>query len=286
MKQRSYFTFIIIILTLLSLACSTLRELANVQKPLVTLDKMQITGLSFENISFKFDVGVDNPNNLSVKLAGFEFDFQLNDQSFIQGKQQQDVLIEAQSKSTVDVPITLEYSNIYSNYKNLENLDSSNYQLNLGLFFDIPVLGKTKIPVTTKGNFPLIKLPSIKISSLKLNNLNFTSANLTLNLNFNNPNPIGLLLNNINYTLTVNGNNWISGASEKSQRINKSSANILEIPIQLNFMQLGQTAYSIISGNSMVEYTLNGFVNIGGDNSLLQNRDISINQSGVLEITK
>jgi len=286
MKRESFLRFIMIIFTILFLECSTLRELANVQKPLVTLDKMQITGLSFNDISFKFDVGVDNPNNLSVKLAGFEYDFQLNDRSFIQGKQQEEVLIEALSKSVVNVPITLEFSNIYSNYQNLESMDSSSYQLNLGLFFDIPVLGETKIPLTTKGNLPLIKLPSIKIVSLKLNNMNFTSANLTLNLNLNNPNPLELLLNKINYTFAVNGSEWISGLNEKSQKINKNSDSNLEIPIQLNLLQLGQTTYSIISGNRNVTYSLNGIVNIGGNNSLLQNKDISIDQTGVLEIIK
>jgi len=285
MKRKPLFFFFNHMMIFL-VGCSTLQQLADIQKPQVSLDNVQITGLSFDDISLMFDVAIENPNNLSVSLAGFEYDFLLNENSFIQGQMNEQLIIQAQSKSMVNVPVNMEFSNIYSNYKDIESKDSSSYQLNMGLYFDIPVIGKTRIPLSTQGSIPLIKFPEIKVTSLKLDDMSLTSAKLTLNVLLDNPNAIGLLLNQLNYSFVVNGNNWISGSNDTRQKIAQNSKNNLEIPIQLNFLQMGQTAYGILTGNTNIEYSFKGLMNMEGNNNLLQNRDITIDQKGALNIIK
>ncbi|MCK4894897.1 MAG: LEA type 2 family protein, partial [Calditrichia bacterium] len=204
MKKSLLLILILIIFQIiLLLHCSTLKELASIQKPTVTLDHVQVTGLTFDDISLKFDIAIDNPNQLSVNLAGFDYDFLLNDQSFIQGQQSDELSIQAQSRSIVELPVDLVFKDIYKSYQNLKNLDSTDYQLKVGLLFDLPVLGQTKIPVSMKGRFPLIKIPTLAIESLHLTNLNLFSANLQLNIRLDNPNSISLLLNKINYKFKV-----------------------------------------------------------------------------------
>jgi len=266
--------------------CSTLKELTNLQNPKVTLDQVQVTGLTFDDISLKFDIAIDNPNQLSVNLAGFDYDFLLNDQSFIQGQQADELSIQAQSRSIVELPVNLVFKDIYQSYQNLKNMDSTDYQLKVGLLFDLPVLGQTKIPVSMKGKFPLIKIPTLAIESLQLTKLNLFSANLLLNIRLDNPNSLGLLLNKINYKFTVNGIEWISGLNENPQAIERNAKSILGIPIQLNFMQIGQTAYNLVSGSSSVNYNLDGSLNFGSSGGLIQNQNITFNQSGTMPIQR
>lgn len=154
MKKSHLVIFLLLIFQIIILLhCSTLKELANIQKPLVTIDNVQITGLTFDDISLKFNIAIDNPNQLSVKLAGFDYDLLLGELSFIQGQQNDGLLIEAQSKSLVELPVQLVFKDIYAKYQNLKNLDSTDYQLKVGLVFDLPVLGQTKIPVNLKESF-------------------------------------------------------------------------------------------------------------------------------------
>ena len=287
MKKSLLLILILVIFQIiLLLHCSTLKELASIQKPTVTLDNVQVTGLTFDDISLKFDIAIDNPNQLSVNLAGFDYDFLLNDQSFIQGQQSDELSIQAQSRSIVELPVDLVFKDIYKSYQNLKNLDSTDYQLKVGLLFDLPVLGQTKIPVSMKGRFPLIKIPTLAIESLHLTNLNLFSANLQLNIRLDNPNSISLLLNKINYKFRVNGIEWISGLNENPQMIEQNTKSILEIPIRLNFMQIGQTAYNLVSGTSSVNYNLDGFLNFGSSGGLIQNQNVTFNQSGTMPIQR
>lgn len=268
------------------LHCSALKELANIQKPIVTLDDVQITGLTIDDISLKFNIAIDNPNQLSVKLAGFDYDLLLNDQTFIQGQQNDQLLIEAQSKSMLALPVRLVFKDIYANYQNLKNMDSTDYQLKVGLVFDLPVLGQTKIPVNLKGKFPLIKIPTLAIESLYLTKLNLTSANLLLNIQLDNPNSMSLLMNKIYYKFTVNGIEWITGLNENPQIIEANKKNILGIPIRLNFFQIGKTVYDLILGTSAVNYNLKGSLNFGSRSGLLQNQNVTFNQSGTMPIQR
>lgn len=287
MKKSLLLILILIIFQIiLLLHCSTLKELASIQKPTVTLDHVQVTGLTFDDISLKFDIAIDNPNQLSVNLAGFDYDFLLNDQSFIQGQQSDELSIQAQSRSIVELPVDLVFKDIYKSYQNLKNLDSTDYQLKVGLLFDLPVLGQTKIPVSMKGRFPLIKIPTLAIESLHLTNLNLFSANLQLNIRLDNPNSISLLLNKINYKFKVNGIEWITGLNENPQTIEQNAKSILGIPIRLNFMQIGQTAYNLVSGTSSVNYNLDGFLNFGSSGGLIQNQNVTFNQSGTMPIQR
>jgi len=285
-KSQLLILTIIIYQIILLLYCSTLKELANIQKPIVTLDDVQVTGLTFEEISLKFNIAIDNPNQLSINLAGFDYDFLLNDESFIQGRQDNELLIQSQTKSILELPVKLVFKNIYASYQSFKNMDSTDYQLNVGLLFDLPVLGQTKIPVSMKGKFPLIKIPTLSIESLQLTKLNLTSANLLLNIRLDNPNSINMLLNKINYKFTVNGIEWISGLNNNPQTVERNTTSILNFPIQLNFIQIGQTAYNLVSGGSSVNYNLEGFLNFGTRDGLIQNQNITFNQSGAMPIQR
>jgi LEA14-like dessication related protein len=287
MKKSHLFILVTIILQIIFfLNCSTLQELANIQKPVVTLDRVQITGLTFDDITLKFDIAIDNPNQLSVNLAGFDYDFLLNGRSFIQGQQHDELKIQAQSKSIVELPVNLIFKDLYNSYQDLENSDSTDYQLKVGLLFDLPVLGQTKIPVSMKGRLPLIKIPTVAIESLHLTKLNLTSANLQLKVILDNPNSVSLLLNRINYKFIVNGIEWITGLDENQQAIEQNAKSTLGIPIQLNFFQIGQTAYNLISGNTAVNYKMEGSLNIGTSGGLIQNQNVTFTQSGKMPIQR
>jgi LEA14-like dessication related protein len=250
------------------------------------VDNIQVTGLTFDDISLKFDIAIDNPNQLSVNLAGFDYDFLLNDKTFIKGEQPDELTIQAQSRSIVELPLNLVFRDLYQSYQNLKNLDSTDYQLKVGLRFDLPVLGQTKIPISMKGKFPLLKIPSISIASLKLIKLNLFSANLLLNIQLDNPNSLSLLLNRINYKFRVNGIEWISGVNNNPQKIEQKAKSNLGIPIQLNFVQIGQAAYNLLSGTKTVNYNLEGFLNVSSSGGLIQNQQVSFNQSGSTPIKK
>jgi LEA14-like dessication related protein len=109
---------------------------------------------------------------------------------------------------------------------------------------------------------------------------------LELQLQVENPNPIAIAADKLNYQFTVNGNEWISGLSQNKQKMQPNDNSVISIPISLNFLQMGQSVYQIVSGNTTIDYQFNGAVDFGSDHPLLQTVNLPFNQTGQLKIQK
>jgi len=278
-------TMLIVSLGLL-LSCAALQEFANVQKPQLSVANVRLTGISFEDIQLAFDVDIDNPNALSASLAGFDYDFFLGGASFVKGQQDKQLTIESMGKSTVEIPVKLNFKEVYNMFNSLKNQDSTQYKINTGFTFNLPILGDTRIPLSHEGKLPLLKLPNIKVDGLKLKNINFTGANLELKLNVANPNTFNLILNKLNYDFQVNQQSWISGLKEQPISINEKNENEISIPITLNFLQMGKTVYNIVTGNQSVNYSLKGNFDVNSSLPFFKEASIPFDKVGDLNITR
>lgn len=269
-------------------ACSSVQEFVkeNIQKPEVEFAGAKLNGLSFDQIDLLFDVKITNPNPVGVKLASFDYDFFVNENHFLGGKQEEGFEISSQGESTVQIPITIQFQEIYGTFKNLQSRDSTSYELKSGFAFDIPVLGEKQVNVSKGGAIPLLKLPRLSIESLKLNNLSLTSADLQLNLNLSNPNAISFVLENIDYRLDINNQNWLNGKSEKMLEIPKNDQSRLSIPVSLNFLQIGQSAYQILKNDQPLDYHFKGTFDLESSLPLLGKVTLPFDRSGQINIVR
>ncbi|MEJ2048821.1 MAG: LEA type 2 family protein [Calditrichota bacterium] len=258
----------------------------NIKKPGVSVQDVRITHLTFTSIDLSFILAIDNPNALSISLAGFDYNLILNNNSFLKGEQEKTVSIESRSTSQVEIPLQLKFQEIYNTFSSLSKKDSSEYEAKFGLNFNLPILGNTRIPINKKGTIPLLKLPSVRISSLKLKKMGITTANLELDLQINNSNPVQFLLNQFQYNFQVAGNSWANGITKEKVAINRNSISEIKIPIELNFLQIGQSAYQLISGNNQIDYQFDGDINFDTSNDLLKNVNLPINTSGKIDLTR
>jgi LEA14-like dessication related protein len=259
---------------------------ANIQKPVVNLSDVKMTGLSFDSVDLLFHIDIDNPNNVGIKLAGFDYDLQIEDNSFINGKQDNGLAIKANGSEIIKLPLTLKFKDIYNTFSIVKDLDSVQYKLNSGLSFNLPVLGDIRIPVTKSGNIPTLKLPSINFKKLKMDQIKLTGADLTLQIKVDNHNAFAFILKNIDYKLNVAGTQWIDGKMNQSMNISAKQENIINIPISLNFLSMGQSVYNIVNGNQSLNYSLKGNADMGSSLPLLGDFNIPFNQTGNTNIDK
>lgn len=266
--------------------CSTLKDLANIQKPIVSLENIRVADLSFEGLDLLFEIGIENPNSLAVIMAGFNYEFYINNQLFLKGAQDSTQSILARSKSQLEIPVTLNFQKIYATYQSLKDKDSSSYRMQLGLMFDLPVIGKTTIPLSKEGGIPLIKLPKISVIELKLINLSLTSASFELETKLENPNSLNLILNQFQYNLKINERNWLSGVKNQAQTINSKSTQRLLIPFSINFLEIGQSVYQALVNNETLNYNFSGKINVGSPDLLLTKIDIPFFTNGSIALKR
>lgn len=272
---------------LIFLSCSTVNKVINsIQRPNVTVDKVRISGLSLDDIDLMFDLKVNNPNGVGINLAGFDYNFLLTGNSFVQGNQDKGLEIAANGESTVQLPITLTFANIYRAYSNLKDNDSADYEVRMGFAFNIPVMGDVRVPVSHKGMLPMVKFPTFKVHSLHLDKLSISGADLNLQIAVDNPNSFSLKLDEMDYQFAVNGKSWISGQSQNVAQLNKKSLGIIDIPISLNFLQVGQSVYQLLNGNNQLNYDFMGYFNVGSSLAMFESVRLPVEKQGTINLTR
>ncbi len=190
--------------------CTGLKNLANLEKPTVRVEQVRLADLNFQSLTLAVDLGIENPNPLAVSLASLEYDLLLDEISFLKGIQDKSIQISAHGQSSLEIPVMLEFENIYKSFQKLKSQDSTEFRLRLGLGFDIPVLGRVKIPLQHEGHLPLLQIPTLQVESLQIEKLGLTSAELLLQLSLFNPNYMQFMLKAMNYDFQVNGKTWMS----------------------------------------------------------------------------
>lgn len=267
-------------------SCALLQDVTQIQAPRVSFEDVRYTGISFDAIDFAVDVNIHNYNPVSINFSGFDYQFDINGNSFLTGQQDYAFSIASMDRTTVQIPVSVNFQDLYNTVSSLLTEDQASYRMAGGVSFDVPVLGQLRIPFSKSGKFPAVKLPDISVNSLRVTRLDVSGADIALNLSIANPNAFELLLNRIDYALQINGRNWIQGVGQQQTRIAKNSSAPISLGMSLDFIQVGLTLYQILSGQNQVNYQLQGSLDVGSSLPLLQQATIPLNRSGVLNISR
>ena len=286
MKFHRMLTGVMLSTLFLLNSCADLQKLASLQKPTANVTGVRFAGISFDDLNLIADVQIKNPNALAVSLAGFDYDLQVDGASFLSGEQTQSLRVAANGASSLQIPLTVNYKELYQTFKALEKQDSTKYKIAAGLKFDVPVLGPIRIPVSHTAYLPVVKIPKIKLGSLRLKKMSFTKADLELKLNINNPNAIGFVVNSLNYDFKINKQNWAKGITAKELRIAKKGKSTVAIPVTLSFAQVGRTVINILKGNRALNYTLTGDVGLKTSFPGFKSVTLPLNNSGKVKIAR
>lgn len=289
MDKPKYILILCLAFSLMLSGCSMIGSLigrAKIKEPEVSFIGAEISKLSFDAIDFLFDLKIKNPNSIGIKLAGFDYDFLINENSFLKGAQEEVTEIIANGEEMIRLPLSFRFSDVYQTFQVLRDRGISSYRINVGLSFNLPILGMIRVPISKSGDFPLVKFPKISLDSVILENLSLSGANLKIALKFNNPNIFAIILNNIKYQFNVNGQSLISGNMESKIQVNENGENIIELPFSINFLQAGMAIQQIITGNDNLNYQLRGNLDISTSHKLLEQLSLPFDLSGIVKLIR
>jgi LEA14-like dessication related protein len=271
---------------LLLSGCAAVQQAIQTVQPQLELKKVYVTGITFEAIDLAADIGIHNPNPVGINLVGFDYELKINATSFLKGQQEKGAKIAALGDSDLQIPVKLNYKNIYNTFKTLQDQDKAAYELGCGVSFNLPGLGKLRLPLSTQGDLPMVKLPDVTVRNLKLDKLNLTGAKMELELGLKNSNPFVLLLNRIDYEFAINGKTWASGIGKNVTQVTSKGETALTLPLTLDFTQIGQTVAQLLTGKEPLQYQLRG--NLGMDSALplLNKLTIPLDRTGTIAISR
>lgn len=283
-NKSLYLSAAVFLLVIIVTSCSALEELGTVQKPQVSIKQTRVTDLSLKEATLTFDIRIENPNAVALSMDAYSYDFDVNGFDFIQGEQDHELTIEAETGSTIEVPVKLNYNELYELIGSLKDKDDIPFSFQSDFTFDLPLVGKRSFPLKKEGSFPAVRAPSLSAGNIEVSNLSFSSADLIMNLNVGNPNSFGMSLRDLNYRLDLYGLDTVSGETAAESLIPAGSEGTLRIPFKISFAEAGMTAYRILRGGEDLSYQLNGSASVGADLPVFSNSTFSFDKSGTVNI--
>ena len=257
-----------------------------IKRPHVGFAGAKLDKLSFDSADFLFDLRMQNPNHLSIKLAGLDYDFLINGSSFLSGKDEEGLEIPANGEDTIQLPLSLRFVDLYRAVQSLQDQDESTYQLNCGFSFNLPILGTVRIPVSKTGDFPLLKLPVVNLDALQLTRLDLFGAELKLGIRVKNSNPFAMILDRFQYQFEVNGQNWVAGEAKIASEVTEKGESQIEIPISLNFLKVGRSVYQMLQGKPNLDYQFKGSLDLRTSHALLGKVTLPFDRFGQIEVRR
>ena len=285
--MNPYKSFSLILLMLFLIAgCSELKELSNVQKPAVSVADFRISDLSLQDVELTFDLLVDNPNPVAVTLSSYNYDLQIESNSFVKGSQPLNTTIPSKGQNNISVPVKFTFKELYDTFTSINSKDEGAYLFLANVEISLPVLGVIEVPIEKSGTFPVVKAPTISVGNFSVKDISFTKADIEVEINVANPNSFGVILNQMDYNVDLDGLSAISGEIIERINIGENQTETIKIPASFSFTDLGMAAYNALTSDDPFEYELSGSASVGATLPFFESSSFNFDKTGVVDILK
>ncbi|XP_021906329.1 desiccation protectant protein Lea14 homolog [Carica papaya] len=133
-------------------------KVANMKKPEATVTNVDLKGVSRSSVEYNAQVSVINPYGHPIPICQISYSLKSAGREIASGTMADPGSLKASDTTILDVPVNVPYSILVSLARDIGADWDIDYELNLGLTIDLPVIGDITIPVSTKGE---IKLPTL-----------------------------------------------------------------------------------------------------------------------------
>uniref|UniRef100_A0A1J3IG66 Desiccation-related protein n=1 Tax=Noccaea caerulescens TaxID=107243 RepID=A0A1J3IG66_NOCCA len=134
-------------------------KLTSIPTPEATIDDVDFKGVSRQGVDYHAKVSVKNPYSQSIPICQISFLLKSNARTIASGTIPDPGSLVGNGTTVLDVPVKVAYSIAVSLMTDVATDWDIDYQLDIGLTFDIPVIGDITLPISTQGE---IKLPSLR----------------------------------------------------------------------------------------------------------------------------
>lgn len=249
---------------LLLSSCASVQEMVRGAglMPTVEMEGVGLDRFSFDSVDMRFDLAIDNPNAVGIELARLDWGLAFDGKPFVGGKKRSPTRIDARGTSTLPIPVSVSFAELYETVSSLSGADELPYRFHGSLGFDVPVLGRVDVPISHSAALPALRTPSVRVGALELSSLSLTGAELDLRLDIDNPNSFGLALNALRYDLSLAGARVASGETREEASFAGGDKGSLRIPVAIDFLSAGRTLFAALGGRS-IDCRIGGTLDLG-----------------------
>ena len=165
MRKKFLFSFLLVFVLC---GCQSFPSLSSpIKEPRISLNSVNVSGISFSGLDLIANVAVENLNSFSLPMPKVDWELFITDTSLADGTVQQDRSIGSGESLTLAIPISLGYDKLYNSAVSIIGslLSGSGlpYRIAMGLSFPIPLLRNKVYNLDYSGSIPLSQIPGLNL---------------------------------------------------------------------------------------------------------------------------
>ncbi|KAA8516105.1 hypothetical protein F0562_019284 [Nyssa sinensis] len=133
-------------------------KVANMEKPEASLDDLDLKDLSRDGITYSAKVSVKNPYSASIPICQISFNFKSAGRVIASGTVPDPGSLMGNETTNLEVLMKVPHNVLITLVKDIGADWDIDYELDVGLTIDLPLIGDFTIPLAKKGQ---IKLPTL-----------------------------------------------------------------------------------------------------------------------------
>lgn len=264
-------------------ACAVLDQ-AGVQRPDVDLESTRIESLSLSDVDLLLGFEIDNPNSFGVRFDRLDYVLSVAGERLAEGDQRRGIEIGAGRSTGVEIPVEVAWDDLLRVYRSLRGGGEPGYRLEAGFWFDVPVLGGIRVPVTTDGRFPRLSLPELSVADLDVGRIDAGGARLDLTLELQNPNDFPLTVDDLDYSLELAGSRVARVEDAGRLTVGRGGRGSWRVPVSIDFGEAGRALAQALTGGGRLDYRLDGTLSMSSGNEWIEATRVPVSSAGSLRL--
>lgn len=233
--------------------------------PKVRFHKLQVEGLTFEQIDAVFVLEIDNPYPLGIDLGSFSWALKLAGNDFLQGNDRKGSRIAPSATSKLRIPVSLSVMDVVNTVTDLaEQKDTVPFRFSGKVGLNTPI-GQLKLPYDAKGDMPVLRAPKIALQGVRLDRIDAMGAKATIaiDLGISHTAASTLSFTGFDYDLRLGGNKVISGLVKDLGEAAPGRTSKVSLPITIDLIAVGTTIAQAITGGGRLDVGLGAKLTVG-----------------------
>ncbi|KAF3952756.1 hypothetical protein ACB098_11G072800 [Castanea mollissima] len=133
-------------------------KVANIKKPEASINDVDFKRVSRDSVEYLAKVSVTNPYGHPIPICEISYTLKSAGSVIASGTIPDPGSLKASDTTLLEVPVKVAHSILVSLAKDVCADWDIDYELDLGLIIDLPIIGNFTIPLSTKGE---VKLPTL-----------------------------------------------------------------------------------------------------------------------------
>jgi len=248
-KKKASVALIILIAIFVLNTCASLETVF--REPLVSFDSAKLTAVTMHGADLLCKIKIDNPNKIDIPFPAIDWELFLNSNEFVKGTILNNSSLKARGSTLVDVPLSLDYLEVFNLVKSLIGTKEAEYKVALAAKFNLPVFGERIWNFEHDGILPVLQAPKVSRPSLKIDKLDFTKAELLFSMDVENPNIFEIPMPKMDYDYKVNNNSFIRSSVQTGSALAAGAVTPVMVRLAVNYQDLFQSFHSLSSLNEV-----------------------------------